>query len=61
MWRSDGTDAGTFLLKDITPGDGWSYFLELTDVGGTLYFIYFPDSSSQLWKTDGTEAGTESW
>ena len=40
LWRSDGTEAGTVLVKDIWPGGGLDESApnQLTDVGGTLYF-----------------------
>ena len=47
---------GTALVKDIEPGDGWSFPSDLTDVDGTLYFLL--NNGSSLWKSDGSEAGT---
>jgi ELWxxDGT repeat protein len=40
LWRSDGTEAGTFLVRDIYPGNGSSLAQAtwLTNVGGTLFF-----------------------
>ena len=38
LWKSDGTAAGTVIVKDIRPGSEGSYPGELTDVEGTLYF-----------------------
>ncbi len=38
VWRSNGTDAGTFRLGDIRPGEQSSVPASLTNVGGTLYF-----------------------
>lgn len=39
LWRSDGTEAGTFMLDDIEPG-GWSSFpSSLEVIGNKLYFI----------------------
>ena len=61
LWKSDGTEAGTVLVKDIKPGDydasyGPTY---LTDVGGTLFFTADDGThGAELWKSDGTEAGT---
>ena len=54
-WISDGTPGGTRLLKDLCPGacDGSpSGFL------GVLDKELFLDAASNLWVTDGTEAGT---
>jgi len=64
LWRSDGTPAGTGLVKDIVPGDLGSFPTELTDVGGTLFFFIANGHTNggygtQLWRSDGTEAGTE--
>jgi ELWxxDGT repeat protein len=69
VWRSDGTPGGTMILKDIFGGAGGSRDPFKTgygsnrplfaDVGGTTYFGAFtPSSGSELWKTDGTTAGT---
>ncbi|WP_294679575.1 ELWxxDGT repeat protein [uncultured Fluviicola sp.] len=64
LWRTDGTTAGTYLVKDINPGaescllitSPDQYFAELNG------FIYFgaaePVNGAELWKSDGTEAGT---
>ena len=38
LWKSDGTAAGTVLVKDIYPGSDSSYPSNLTNVGGTLFF-----------------------
>ena len=61
LWKSDGTEAGTVLVKDINPGGGGSAGSlpnHLTAVDGTLYFTAFdPDTGIELWKSDGTEAG----
>lgn len=60
LWRSDGSDGGTFLLKDICPGVctpfTFPHFLRLEGraVGDTLFFI----ANDNLWKTDGSTVGT---
>lgn len=60
LWRSDGTEAGTFMLKDITPGSAGSSPFGLTNVNGRLFFeanyVYF--QGSELWTSDGTPEGT---
>ncbi len=59
LWKSDGTSAGTLLVRDIKPGLGDSRSRYLTNVNGTLYFRATDGSSgSELWKSDGTSAGT---
>jgi ELWxxDGT repeat protein len=63
LWVSDGTTAGTQLIKDIKAGPGSSYPNQFRMFGNYIYFT--ADSStnnlindSQIWKTDGTTAGT---
>ncbi|MFN5513829.1 MAG: ELWxxDGT repeat protein, partial [Cyanobacteriota bacterium] len=59
LWKSDGTAAGTVLVKDIRPGSSSSYLRELTGVGNTLYFSANDGvNGDELWKSDGTAAGT---
>ena len=59
LWRSDGTQAGTSRVKDISPGPGSSGPYCFAEVGGTLYFGASDGTAGQeLWRTDGTEAGT---
>ncbi|WZO98583.1 FG-GAP-like repeat-containing protein [Isosphaeraceae bacterium EP7] len=59
IYRTDGTDAGTKVLKVPVPGSS-SYVTNLTAVGNSLYFATndFETSSRGLWKTDGTPEGT---
>lgn len=63
IWRSDGTAAGTWLLKDLF--DEHEGALDLNDTAATasgkLYFVATEGCCSyedQLWQTDGTSAGT---
>jgi ELWxxDGT repeat protein len=53
-WVSDGTEAGTFLLKDIRPGPSWSLPLAPLAFKGKMFF----GAGTELWSTDGTAAGT---
>jgi ELWxxDGT repeat protein len=61
LWRTDGTEAGTRMVKVIAPGgkDADAKLGSLTDVNGTLYFSATDGvHCRKLWKSDGTEAGT---
>ena len=59
LWKSDGTAAGTVLVKDIYAGLGNSDPRYLTNVNGTLFFKGRTESGGlELWKSDGTAAGT---
>jgi ELWxxDGT repeat protein len=58
LWKSDGTDAGTMLVKQIFPG-GSSGLKQFFNVNGTLLFQANDGTHGyELWKSDGTEAGT---
>jgi ELWxxDGT repeat protein len=60
LWRSNGTAAGTLLVKDLHPGPGSSLPGEFTRAGGTVFFRSDAGSPSEkLWKTNGTRAGTQ--
>ena len=59
LWKSDGTAAGTVLVKDINPGSASSEPSNLTNVNGTLFFTADDGAHGiELWKSDGTAAGT---
>jgi ELWxxDGT repeat protein len=59
LWKSDGTTAGTVLVKDINPGSSDSSPASLTNFNGTLYFRANDGVNGyELWKSDGTAAGT---
>ncbi len=69
LWKSDGTSAGTSLVKDVFPGSsrgdyggsypGSSHPSELTNVNGTLFFAANDGKHGvELWKSDGTSDGT---
>ena len=60
LWKTDGTEAGTAMVKDIYPGDDDIWKI-IRAMDGILYFSAEDGSHGrELWKTDGTEAGTES-
>ncbi|HSX32684.1 MAG TPA: hypothetical protein VLF43_05465, partial [Candidatus Saccharimonadales bacterium] len=60
LWSSDGTVAGTHMVKDINPiGDGIRSRMALLHIGNAVYFSATDGVNDyKLWKTDGTEAGT---
>jgi ELWxxDGT repeat protein len=59
LWRSDGTAAGTYLVKDIYTGSTSSDPGELTVSNGLLYFAATSSSAGrELWRSNGTTAGT---
>ncbi|MFP2903622.1 ELWxxDGT repeat protein [Pyxidicoccus sp. 3LFB2] len=59
LWKSDGTAAGTQLVRDIRPGVPDSAPGDLTVVGGQVYFTADDGSRGrELWRTDGTADGT---
>ncbi|MEX0641722.1 MAG: ELWxxDGT repeat protein [Pirellulales bacterium] len=58
LWKSNGTDAGTVIVKDFQLGDTGSLG-NFTNFDGTLLFTKYDSASGyELWKSDGTEAGT---
>jgi len=60
LWRSDGTESGTVLVRDIAPGDHSSFPSYLTDVNGKLVFTACdPTGGCEVWVSDGSAAGTQ--
>jgi ELWxxDGT repeat protein len=64
LWVTNGTEAGTHRVKDLTPGSSFWGPDRLTAVGGRLlFFRYLPETPTtparrELWRSNGTEAGT---
>jgi ELWxxDGT repeat protein len=60
LFRTDGTPAGTYRVKDIFPGPRPS---TPTDFIRYNHFVFFSADDgrhgTELWRTDGTEAGTK--
>src|SRR5690349_5658241 len=54
LWRSDGTPAGTFMVKDILAGTGWSSPGSFATYKGATYFTASDDAGGELWATRGT-------
>jgi ELWxxDGT repeat protein len=59
LWRTDGTQAGTLLVKDIYSGTLDSDPQAVASIGPTLYFTADDGiHGRELWRSNGTEAGT---
>src|SRR5690606_6727604 len=60
LWKSDGTTAGTVMVKDIIPGSTSSDPRFLTNFNNQLYFVATRASGGggALYRSDGTAAGT---
>lgn len=64
LWISDGTENGTYLLKDLClgpcSGGGFlhSYARPFVNFDGFIFFIASDQDGKGLWKTDGTPQGT---
>ncbi|MEZ5990307.1 MAG: hypothetical protein R3F30_14545 [Planctomycetota bacterium] len=59
LWSSDGTAAGTSLVKDIYPGSSSSYPSHKVLLGDKVIFaVDSPGLGKEPWVTDGTAAGT---
>lgn len=59
LWKSEGTAAGTVLVKDINPGIGNSFPVALNNLNGTRIFRANDGTTgTERWRSDGTAAGT---
>src|SRR5262249_49900555 len=64
LWRSDGTTAGTYIVRDSNPGTGHGIISNsaLIAYNGAVYFDGADSgdgfSGGTLWRSDGTSAGT---
>ena len=70
LWKTDGTQSGTVMVKDIVPGTSSGFCsnpLSSCQGGSRLYatenYLLFDvdsdgDGQLELWKTDGTSGGT---
>lgn len=73
LWKTDGTESGTVMVKDIYSGTSASYSYyyyygqvpnasspeQLTAFDGQLFFLAEDETNGmELWKSDGTESGT---
>lgn len=68
LWVTDGTAAGTMMVVDIAPGQRYEYGAgfypnssypgSFASFQGQLYFSTLGPDGRELWKSDGTQAGT---
>ncbi len=62
LWKSDGTEAGTSFIRQLAPGPGsldnggQNFFAD--QAAGKLFFILSDGQRRDLWRSDGTDAGT---
>lgn len=63
LWRTDGTAAGTFLVKDINAGAGSSNIANLTPANWVAGAVYqakvFFSIGTELWSSRGTSGGAD--
>jgi ELWxxDGT repeat protein len=59
LWCTDGTSAGTHLVRDIAPGNISPGIMRLTVVNNIVYFFASDGVNGvELWRSDGTLSGT---
>ena len=62
LWRSNGSESGTYMIKDLNLGSEYnysSYPRKFTLLNNKIYFIaHDANNGTSLWTTDGTAAGT---
>jgi ELWxxDGT repeat protein len=59
LWKSDGTELGTVLVRDLTPGPAGSNLRGLTAFNGALFFLMSDrEHGEELWTSDGSVFGT---
>lgn len=59
LWKSDGTESGTVLVKTVAPDYLPFRDSMLTAVNGIVYFtVRDAATGDELWKSDGTPEGT---
>lgn len=59
LWKTNGTAAGTVMIKDMVPGPGGGFIQKMTYSNGLAFFEGTNGVNGyELWKSNGTAAGT---
>ena len=61
LWKTDGTAAGTILVKQTQPFNFNTELSDFVNLNGTLLFTTSNSNGTtfnDLWRSDGTQAGT---
>jgi len=59
LWRSDGTNTGTYMVRDIYIGSRGSNIMNAVILGDKIYFSASDGiHGNELWVSDGTFSGT---
>ena len=60
LWKTDGTESGTVMVKDINVGIGNGAPANFMELNGVFHFSATDGVNGlQIWRTDGTESGTQ--
>src|SRR5688572_8189171 len=60
LWKSDGTPNGTRMVKDLAPYSTYYGGSRPQSLRVFNDYLYFTTSDGHLYKTNGTDAGTQS-
>ena len=59
LWKSDGTESGTFLINDINSGFASSNIRSFYTLNNILFFVANDGiNGEELWRSDGSTSGT---
>ncbi len=58
LWKTDGTAAGTTMIKVLSQSSLSYDPSEFTTVGGKVFFVVTRGATDELWVTDATSTGT---
>jgi len=60
IWRTNGTELGTWMVKELPFYENMSNFISFTGFNHKLYFtVVDQEYGQQIWVTDGTSDGTK--